>query len=149
MPGANCAFPGCETSRRKHYAGISIFGVWQRQSPDFVAWREAKINIIKKYRGVDESFKRQINSGKIYTCEKHYEVEDIEYTKTGKKVLRFGAFPTINLPQKSHPAKVATERRHLNIVKEYPIVEEQKGPCYKDFKEFDPSCEIKTASMGG
>ncbi len=80
MPGANGAFPGCETSQRKQYTGISIFGVSQRQSPDLVAWRKATINIIKKYREVDESFKRQISSGKIYTCEKHYELEDIEYT---------------------------------------------------------------------
>ncbi len=72
-------FQECETSPRKHYTGISIFGVSQRHLPDFVAWREATINIIKNI-GKSMRVKRQISSGKIYTCEKHYELEDIEYT---------------------------------------------------------------------
>ena len=52
----------------------------------------------------------------------------------GKKALRFGALPSKNLPQKSHPNEELKERRHLNIVKD--IIREPRGNyCYATFKE--------------
>ena len=52
----------------------------------------------------------------------------------GKKALRFGALPSKNLPQKSHPKEELKERRHLNIVKD--IIREPRGNyCYATFKE--------------
>eukprot|EP00794_Sanderia_malayensis_P001918 gene1918-2175_t len=110
-----------------------MFRVSQRQSPIFVAWREATINVIKKYRVVDEDFKRQIQNGNVFTCEKHYAKEDIEFTKTGKKALRFGAVPTLNLPTKSHSTS-QTERRVLLLHKKVDL-EVKETCCYRNFKE--------------
>lgn len=80
MPGANCAFPQCGTSRRQKYEGVAIFRVTQRKSEFYSRWRENVINIIKKYRDVDEAFAKQIDSWHISTCEAHYAREDIEFT---------------------------------------------------------------------
>ncbi len=80
MPGANCAFPNCGASRIKKWDGIGIFRISQRQTPDYVSWSNAVINILKKYREVDADFRRQIESKTVATCERHYAKEDIEYT---------------------------------------------------------------------
>jgi len=36
--------------------------------------------------------------------------------ETGRKALKFGAVPLLNLPARSHDQSRALERRHLNIV---------------------------------
>ena len=80
MPGANCSFPGCHINRGEKYKGIAIFRVSQRNLPNYVTWREEVVEVIKRYRVVDEDFKRQIKANNIRTCERHYKDEDIEYT---------------------------------------------------------------------
>ena len=45
------------------------------------------IDIIKKYRDVDEAFAKQIDSWHISTCEAHYPREDIEFTSKFHLIL--------------------------------------------------------------
>ncbi|CAB4011433.1 PREDICTED: uncharacterized protein LOC105844711 [Paramuricea clavata] len=116
MPGANCVFSNCGTNRREKYDGVGIFRISQRKSPLYSAWREDVISIIKKYRMDDETFKRQIEACNISICERHYKQDDIEFTSKGRKALVVGALPTINLPARSHQAKLAPARRPLTIV---------------------------------
>ena len=54
--------------------------------------------------------------------------------ETGRKTLRFGAVPSENLPQKSHPSRPVKERRHLHIVQD-KVVTQAKGMSYKSFEE--------------
>ena len=41
-------------------------------------WREEWLGELKKTRELDEDFRRQINQEKIFTCEKHFYLKDIE-----------------------------------------------------------------------
>ena len=94
MPGANCVFPNCGTNRRKKYDGIGIFRISQRKSPFYSAWREKVITIIKKYRVVDKSLKRQIDSWNISICERHYKQDDIEFTSRLLHLLYYSIVST-------------------------------------------------------
>eukprot|EP00112_Aurelia_sp_Birch-Aquarium-sp1_P011129 Seg2347.5 transcript_id=Seg2347.5/GoldUCD/mRNA.D3Y31 product="hypothetical protein" protein_id=Seg2347.5/GoldUCD/D3Y31 len=57
----------------------------------------------------------------------------LTFFENGRKALRPGAVPTLNLPEKSHPAKQIAERRPISVVKEFK--EGEKQDCYKSFKE--------------
>ena len=52
---------------------------------------------------------------------------------TGKKTLRLGAIPTINLPIESHAKKKFPERRHVNIVQDSPSIQLEEEIKYKSF----------------
>ncbi|CAB4007370.1 uncharacterized transposon-derived, partial [Paramuricea clavata] len=52
----------------------------------------------------------------------------------GRKALVVGALPTINLPERSHQAKLAPARRPLTIVNQNAQNTTEKD-CYKNFKE--------------
>ena len=80
MPGANCSFPGCSVSRRGKYHGISIFQIPQRKDDFHVNWRKNLLDVISRFRCIDKAFKNQIDTGKVYICERHFESEDIELT---------------------------------------------------------------------
>ena len=54
--------------------------------------------------------------------------------ETCRRTLRFGAVPSENLPQKSHPSRPVKERRHLHIVQD-KVVTPAKGMSYKSFEE--------------
>ncbi len=84
MVGSNCTLPGCGTSRRDSYSGIGIFRIPQRKTQDYVEWKNKTLDVVKKYRIVDGEFKRQIEAGSVYVCERHYQSEDIEYTSKFK-----------------------------------------------------------------
>ena len=51
--------------------GEEVLGSGWRRSTGF--W------MAKKYWVLDGEFKRQIESGNVFVCERHYEIEDIEY----------------------------------------------------------------------
>eukprot|EP00794_Sanderia_malayensis_P002689 gene2689-3111_t len=111
MLGCNCSLPGCGTSRRQTYSGIAIFKIPQRKSQDFVDWKNQILDILKRYRVVDE---------------------------TGRKALKFGAVPKLNLPAKScSKQSKAPERRHLNIVQNVETPQVHKISKYKSFKELE------------
>ena len=44
-------------------------------------WRDEWLGEIKKTREMDQNFREQLKSDKIYTCEKHFAPEDIETCK--------------------------------------------------------------------
>ena len=61
--------------------------------------------------------------------------------ETGRKTIKLGALPILNLPQKSHSTFKSPERRHINIVKETePLI--PKKWC----KSFTELCS-KTATL--
>ena len=80
MTGGNCAIPGCATSRRAGYEGISLFKVTKRKGEFYVKWRENIVAVLRKYREFDKEFKKRIESGDIFICERHYAPSQIEYT---------------------------------------------------------------------
>ena len=44
-------------------------------------WRDEWLGEIKKTREMDQNFREQLKSDRIYTCEKHFAPEDIEICK--------------------------------------------------------------------
>ena len=80
MPGANCAFPDCGTTRRESFAGVAIFQVPNRNTEFYLQWRKNILNVLLKFRSVDTLLKKRIDCGKVYVCEKHFSADDIEFT---------------------------------------------------------------------
>ena len=79
MPGANCSIHGCATGRKHSVALIiKIFAETDELSKET---SEAWISVITNDRVVDESLRRQINSGNGYVCEKHFRKEQYECCK--------------------------------------------------------------------
>ena len=75
------------------------------------------------------------NAGKCFICETHFRPEDIEFTKTGKKTMALYALPVLNLPQKSHEASQAEERRKIIRHVAEPDDSSSSKAVYKDFRE--------------
>lgn len=70
MPGANCAIPGCTTSRA--HSGVAIFRIPVKDDEYHSNWRNNVLAVIKRVREVDPLFKKQIDNRNVYICEKHY-----------------------------------------------------------------------------
>ena len=121
MPGANCCFPQCGSSRRKRGlpdeemedSNIGIFKITNRKGEFFSSWRKQVLDIVRKYRVFDEEFQQQLDNGTVAICDKHYKKEDIELTKTGKKTLKLYALPTENLAVTSHQKSTIAVTRPL------------------------------------
>ena len=79
MPGDNCAVLGCGTSRRTK--GIGILKLPASKDEAHKKWRQEGLNKIKKTRASDAAFKVLVAKDRIFTCEKHFEPEDIEICK--------------------------------------------------------------------
>lgn len=77
MPGANCCIVGCSTNRRTK--GVGIFKLPSKKL--YPNWRENWLNVVTKSRVIDKDFRLQIESDRVYTCEKHFKPEDIEVCK--------------------------------------------------------------------
>ena len=79
MPGVNCSvYDRCSYRRTE---GIGIFKVPLAKDDAHRRWRDEWLGEIKKTREMDQHFRRQINDDKIYTCDKHFDLEDIEICK--------------------------------------------------------------------
>ena len=76
MPGVNCSVHDCGSCRRTK--GIGIFKVPLAKDDAHKRWRDEWLGEIKKTREMDQDFRRKINDDKMYTCEKHFDLEDIE-----------------------------------------------------------------------
>ena len=61
-------------------AYISLFKVTKRKGQFYVKWRENIVAVLRKYREFDKEFKKRIESGDIFICERHYAPSQIEYT---------------------------------------------------------------------
>ena len=79
MPGVNCSVYGCGSCRRTK--GIGIFKVPLPKDDAHRRWHDEQLGELKKTREIDQDFRRQIKDDKIYTCEKHFDPEDIETCK--------------------------------------------------------------------
>ena len=81
MPGINCAVFRCGPCRRTK--GIGIFKMPSAKDEKHKRWREECIWLgeLKKTRELDEDFRRQINQEKVFMCEKHFYLKDIEICK--------------------------------------------------------------------
>ena len=79
MPGVNCAVFGCGSCRRTK--GIEIFKLPSAKDEKHKRWRDEWLGELKKTRELDEDFRRQINQEKVFTCEKHFYLKDIEICK--------------------------------------------------------------------
>ncbi|RMX39922.1 hypothetical protein pdam_00021379, partial [Pocillopora damicornis] len=103
MPGDNCSVFGCGSCRRTK--GIGIWKLPSARNAEYKKWREEWLSAITKTRVIDEDLKKQIDSDKVFTCEKHFNPEDVELfhsEKMVKKKPKIGALPTLNMPKRSH-----------------------------------------------
>lgn len=135
MPGRNCAVFGCGSCRRSK--GIGIFKLPIASDESNCKWREAWLSEITKTRMMDQDFRNQITNDRVYTCEKHFNPEDIEIfhaEKMTKKKPRFGALPLLNMPRRSHESSKPPERR--SIVRDVKPIAPVNTSCYRTFEEF-------------
>ena len=58
------------------------------------------INVITEDRVVDQSLRKQIESDKLYICERHFSKEQL-WIYESKKSLKAGVIPSLNLPVKT------------------------------------------------
>ena len=79
LPGANCSIFGCRTSRK--HVGVAIFRIPAETDKLSKKTRKAWISIITKDRIVDNSLRRQIESGNLYVCKKHFKNEEYDCRK--------------------------------------------------------------------
>ena len=76
MPGANCSIFGCGTSRRN--TGVGIFRLPSEKDEKSKQARDEWIKVITRDRVVDANFRKIIEAGNAYVCEKHFKKEEIE-----------------------------------------------------------------------
>ena len=81
MPGANCSIFGCSVSRKPKYQGIGIFKIPPSSEKSKESWRKALLHVVTRDRVVDASFRKQIEEGSVFICERHFTPEDIEIRK--------------------------------------------------------------------
>ena len=81
MPGDNCSIYGCETSRSRKNKGISIFKLPAPTIAFNKEWRSKLLNIVTKYREIDENLKRQIDGDTVHICQKHFTDDQICFCK--------------------------------------------------------------------
>ena len=80
----NCTFNECFKNRANKsgkYQSLALFKLTGRKGEFYEKWKKEVLNIVTKYKHVDANFKKQIQSGNIYICEKHYKKEDVEITR--------------------------------------------------------------------
>ena len=85
MPGQNCAFFGCPTSR-KH--GLSLFKIPSVRVDESevtkVAKRKAReewLRLILRTREMTPDLKKRIEANNIFVCERHFKPESILTSK--------------------------------------------------------------------
>ena len=76
MPGANCSIFGCGTDRR--HSEVGIFRILAGKDEKSKEIHDAWIKVITRDRVVDDNFRKQIDSGNVYVCERHFKKEEIE-----------------------------------------------------------------------
>ena len=76
MPGANCSIFGCGTNRR--HRGVGIFKIPAGKDEKSKEIHDAWIKVITRDRVVDDNFRKKIDSGSVYVCERHFKKEEIE-----------------------------------------------------------------------
>ena len=78
---ANCVFYGCFSNRNtKKYDDIGLFKLPGRTTEFYAGWKDKIVEVIKRYRVIDDSLALRIQKGNVWTCERHYKPEEIERT---------------------------------------------------------------------
>ncbi|PFX27521.1 hypothetical protein AWC38_SpisGene7781 [Stylophora pistillata] len=134
MLGENYSVFGCGTCRRGK--GIGVWKLPAQRNAVYKKWREDWLNELTKTRVVDANFRQLIEKDRVFTCEKHFQPEDIEKFETEKMLRtkpRFGAIPTLNMPKKSHQTEPVKKRPARSVVKD--VAPEQNAKYYKSFKD--------------
>ena len=80
MPGVNCPFPSCFTSRYTKHKDIGISKLPSRSGNFYKQQKNGFLLVLRKYREADGNLKKRISSGDIYFCERHFVREDMEFT---------------------------------------------------------------------
>eukprot|EP00794_Sanderia_malayensis_P017183 gene17183-18912_t len=80
MPGDNCAVFGCGTNRRTK--GVGIFKLPVAKNEEYKKWRADWLNQITKSRVVDKDFRERMKNDRVFTCEKHFKLEEVEICKS-------------------------------------------------------------------
>ena len=102
MPGSNCSVFGCGTCRNP--GDIGIFKIPAPKHEFHTKRRNDLLAVVTRDRVLDENLKKQIKNNNVSICEKHFNSDQIYFYPT-RKLLKEGAMPTLNLPEKSHPIK--------------------------------------------
>ena len=68
-------------SRKPKYQGIGIFEIPPYPEKNKQSWRKALLHDVTRDRVVDASFRKQIEEGSVFICERHFTPEDIEIGK--------------------------------------------------------------------
>ena len=79
MPGNNCAVFGCGSCRRTN--GIGIWKLPFPRNEEYKKWRQEWLSELTKTCEVDKDFQKQIEADRVFTCEKHFNPENIEICK--------------------------------------------------------------------
>ena len=77
MTGDNCAIVDCGANRRTK--GIGIFKLPSLKLHPI--WRKDWLNEITKNQVIDAKFKEKIKNDTVFTCERHFEDDDLEICK--------------------------------------------------------------------
>ena len=67
--------------RAEEQKGIDICKLPSSKDDAHKEWRKNLLNKITKTREMDQDFRERITNDRVYTCEKHFEAEDIEICK--------------------------------------------------------------------
>ncbi|CAB4011522.1 Transposable element P transposase [Paramuricea clavata] len=114
MPGSNCAFYGCYTSRKSKISRFKIPVVCAADSDHTKAFktkaRQEWIALILRTREMTPELKQQIDANNIHFCELHFKPECFNIHPK-RKTLISGSVPSENLQTSSHspeetPSKV-------------------------------------------
>ena len=91
MPGADCAFPGCNVSRYKLHEGTTIFSITKRKNEFYKEWRNEILRVLLKYWDIDLVLEEKLQNGDadFFGREKNFASDDIEYTSIFFRYLLF------------------------------------------------------------
>ena len=81
MPGDNRAVFDCGSCRRTKRIGI--WKLPEEKDEAHKKWRDGWLREITKAREFEHEFRKGIENNKVFTCEKHFDVEDFEIGKYG------------------------------------------------------------------
>ena len=138
MPGSNCSIFGCPVSRR--YKDVSIFKIPSATNVLKAKWRKELINVITRDRVIDEKLRKQIDSGNLFICERHFSSDQL-WVYGEKKTMKDDAIPSLNMPVKSVVSPPPVPRSSTSIMKRENkrddfIETSTNSSCYSSFIDF-------------
>ena len=68
--------------KRREKEPWAFFCVTTRKGEFWEEWRKKTVQVIGRYRVLDQAFYTRLQKGHIWICEKHYAPEDIELSSS-------------------------------------------------------------------